>query len=394
MRSGRQPADPGIGLALRRIALGYRVVGALWLCLLATIALSAGEAQPLPAVATMALALGWSALTLALAGRPRVLRSWAWLASDVGVAATTILLPALAATAGREPDLREATAYFGGYPFSAVVLAAYTNWMAGGLAAGALLAATTVGRLGLVVDGPLPARDLIETAVFYLASGAILAWGNRVLVRTDAQRRAAEAALADERAQRIRSQERAETAAVLHDSVLQTLALIQRRSGDPAQVSTLARRQERDLRDWLFDAAAPEGGAPGGRFADALRRAAGDIEDLHGLSVELVAVGDADLDDDLSALVAASREALANVAKHAGVDRVSLYAEVGGRAASVFVRDRGAGFDPTAVRGDRRGIAESIVGRLERHGGRAEVRSAPGEGTEVEMVLPRRHSVP
>jgi phage shock protein PspC (stress-responsive transcriptional regulator) len=188
-----------------------------------------------------------------------------------------------------------------------------------------------------------------------------------------------------ERSARIRSQERAEVAAHLHDSVLQTLALVQRRAGDPAEVAKLARHQERELRSWLAGSEA----RPGERLADALRAAAEEVEESHGAPVEAVVVGDAPLDQHLEALVAATREALTNAAKFAshGGD-VRLYAEIENGAARVFVDDRGPGFDPEAVPGDRRGVRQSIIGRMERHGGRAEIRSAPDTGTEVELEIP------
>ncbi len=193
-------------------------------------------------------------------------------------------------------------------------------------------------------------------------------------------------ALAAERSERIRSQERAELAAHLHDSVLQTLALIQRRAGDPRTVSTLARRQERELRAWLSGEAER---APSASLAAALTAAAQEVEELHGVDVELVTVSDCPLDDRLAAMVQAAREALANAARFSGADKVDLYAEVTATRASVYVRDRGGGFDPEAVPADRRGLRESIVGRMERHRGHARVESAPGAGTEVELTMER-----
>jgi signal transduction histidine kinase len=192
--------------------------------------------------------------------------------------------------------------------------------------------------------------------------------------------------LAAERAERIRSQERTELAAHLHDSVLQTLTLMQKRAAEPREVAALARRQERELRAWLFD----EGGSGAATFASALRRAAEEVEDAHGVPVEVVAVGDAGLDPGAEALVAAVREALTNAAKFApDSGPVRLYAEADDGRLQAFVRDRGPGFDPEAVPADRRGVRESIVGRMARHGGRAEITSTPGEGTEVELTLDR-----
>ncbi|GAA2087139.1 PspC domain-containing protein [Aeromicrobium tamlense] len=193
--------------------------------------------------------------------------------------------------------------------------------------------------------------------------------------------------LGTERRERIRSQERADVAAHLHDSVLQTLALLQKNADDPATVATLARRQERELRDWLYgrqdDTAT---------FATALRDLAAEVEANHRVPVEVVTVGDAAPDDGLRALLAATGEAVVNAAKHSGASRVDVYAERvangSGDRMEVFVRDRGTGFDPDAVPADRLGVKNSIIGRAERHGGTARVRSTPEDGTEVALTMP------
>jgi signal transduction histidine kinase len=191
--------------------------------------------------------------------------------------------------------------------------------------------------------------------------------------------------LGAEKMARVRSQERAEVAAHLHDSVLQTLALMQKRAGEPDEVAKLARRQERELRSWL---AGGEPARPSERLADALRAAAEDVEEAQGAPVDAIVVGDAPLDERAKALVAATREALTNAAKFASdAGPVHLYAEIENGAARVFVDDRGPGFDPKAIPDDRRGVRESIIGRMQRHGGRVEIRSGPGEGTEVELTL-------
>ncbi|HSP72342.1 MAG TPA: PspC domain-containing protein [Gaiellaceae bacterium] len=190
-----------------------------------------------------------------------------------------------------------------------------------------------------------------------------------------------------ERSQRIRTEERAELASRVHDSVLQTLALIQRESGDARAVATLARRQERELRGWLYpDAARLEGDET---LSSAIEAAATEVEELHGVRVELVRTGDCRLDERLGALVLAAREAMANAAKHSGVDEVAVYVDVEHDGISVFVRDRGAGFAPAEIGPDRQGIAESIRGRMERAGGEAVVTAAPGEGTEIELRMAR-----
>jgi signal transduction histidine kinase len=171
--------------------------------------------------------------------------------------------------------------------------------------------------------------------------------------------------------------------------VLQTLALIQREAGDPRRVATLARRQERELRAWLYREPGPVAGES---LAASIESAAAEVEELHGVRVEVVSSGDAPLDDDVRALVLAAREAMTNAAKFSGAEEVSVYVEAGEGGATVFVRDRGAGFDRSAVPADRRGLSDSIEGRLARHGGVARVASVPGEGTEVELSLRRRAS--
>ncbi len=192
--------------------------------------------------------------------------------------------------------------------------------------------------------------------------------------------------LGRERRERIRSQERADVAAHLHDSVLQTLALLQKNSTDPAMVATLARRQERELRDWLYgrERAADS-------FAAALRELATEIETDHRVPVEVVTVGDTQLTDGVQAILAATGEAVVNSAKHSGADHVDVYGElVAGptETLEVFIRDRGVGFDVEEISPDRLGIRKSILERTKRHGGTAEIRSSPTAGTEVRLTLP------
>jgi signal transduction histidine kinase len=192
--------------------------------------------------------------------------------------------------------------------------------------------------------------------------------------------------LIEERSQRVRTEARAEMAAHLHDSVLQTLALIQR---SPAQreMVTLARTQERELRAWLYGRAPTLAGA---RLRDAIDAMAGRVERDQQVKVEAIVVGDAHLDEHARALVSALGEATLNAARHSGSTEVSVYVEVEDDAISAYVRDHGAGFDLAQVASDRRGIADSIIGRMERHGGTAQVNSRPGVGTEVVMHLPRK----
>ncbi|MGI9556949.1 MAG: sensor histidine kinase, partial [Solirubrobacterales bacterium] len=197
--------------------------------------------------------------------------------------------------------------------------------------------------------------------------------------------------LSAERRERIRSQERAEVAAHLHDSVLQTLALIQRRADDPEATVKLARRQERELRSWLYgDGAA----AVDGSIAGALNVAAAEVEDVHGVPVEVVTVGDGELDPGAVALVQAAREAMMNAARLSGASSVDAYLEVEEGRITCFVRDRGTGFDLAAIPADRHGVTDSIIGRMARHGGSADVRTAPGDGTEVKLTIVRVADAP
>jgi signal transduction histidine kinase/phage shock protein PspC (stress-responsive transcriptional regulator) len=191
--------------------------------------------------------------------------------------------------------------------------------------------------------------------------------------------------LSAERSERIRTQERADMAAHLHDSVLQTLALIQKQANDPRAVMRLARSQERDLRTWLYD----EADQADQTLVGAAKRAAADVEDRHGIPVEVVTVGDCDLTEPLSALVRAASEAMVNAAKHSGAEKIDVFVEVDGDRVEMFVRDRGKGFDADGVPDDRLGLRHSVIGRMERHGGRAQVRSSPGMGTEVRLEMDR-----
>ncbi len=187
-----------------------------------------------------------------------------------------------------------------------------------------------------------------------------------------------------ERQERIREFERAEIAAHLHDSVLQTLTLIRAKADDPDAVTRLARAQERDLRAYLYQDRRSEEES----VATALELAVNAVEDAQGAVVDLVSVGDAPTDDRLWAAVKAAREATSNAARH-GIGPVSVYAELTADTYEIFVRDSGPGFDPSAVPADRLGIKQSIIGRVERQGGVASIHSTPGGRTEVSISIPR-----
>jgi signal transduction histidine kinase len=234
------------------------------------------------------------------------------------------------------------------------------------------------GIAALWANGAIrPAGEAVLTAVIVLVAGALIfapSW--RRLVRT----------LSAEQAERVRSQERADVGAHLHDSVLQTLALIQRGADDPQRVATLARTQERELRAWL---AGEEVRQDGASLAAALKAAASEVEGAVGGAIEVVAVGDCQLDEPAAATLAAAKEAMLNAAKFAPGAPVSVFAELSAQRLEIFVRDRGPGFDLASVPAERRGVRESIVGRMRRVGGHATVRSAAGEGTEVELAIER-----
>lgn len=194
--------------------------------------------------------------------------------------------------------------------------------------------------------------------------------------------------LTEERDEKAKAEERAEIASRIHDSVLQTLALIQKRSGDPAEVARLARGQERELRQWLFDGKTSSSAT----VSQALELAAGEVEDLFGIRIAPVTVGDAPMTDSTQAAVFAAREAMVNAAKHAQVSSIDVYSEVFGDL-EIFVRDRGVGFSLTEIDPDRHGVKDSIFGRVERAGGRAEIKTNPGEGTEVHITMPVESAV-
>ncbi len=190
--------------------------------------------------------------------------------------------------------------------------------------------------------------------------------------------------ISQSREEQVRADARADMAAHLHDSVLQTLALIQRQAADPKAVQRLARRQERELRSWLYgDEAAAS------TLKAALAEEAAEVEDEHGVPIEVICVGDFELDTSGRALVMATREAMVNAAKHSGAPRIDVYAEAGDGSVEVFVRDRGRGFDPTRIAEDRMGVRGSIMDRMERHGGAATIRSSAETGTEVRLEMSR-----
>ncbi len=231
--------------------------------------------------------------------------------------------------------------------------------------------------MGLVIVGQVGWQQGIQAvSIMLLVIGGLALLASPWLVRTYRD-------LVNERSARIREQERTEIATKVHDSVLQTLTLVQRNSDDPAEVRRLARAEERRLRSWLYEPIGPAHQT----LSAALEGAGARVEDEYGVCVDVVVVGDAPLTATVAALVGAGTEAMVNAAKHSGDQaQISVYCEVSHDAAEVFVRDRGPGFDPTAVPADRQGIRESIEGRMARAGGSAEIGTG-ANGTEWRLAV-------
>jgi signal transduction histidine kinase/phage shock protein PspC (stress-responsive transcriptional regulator) len=256
--------------------------------------------------------------------------------------------------------------------------AARTRWMAIRLGVAALLVLSGAGWLASAHESLALLRPL--GAVLLVVAGIVLVLGPWWLrIARD---------LVLERQARIRAQEREEMAARIHDSVLQTLALIQRQADDPQKVVWLARMQEREIRSWLFEGRGLAEAESDMTLTAGVRQIQEDVESRYGVPVEAVTVGDCMLDENLNALLAAAREATVNAAKWSGASVISLFAEAEPDSVSIVVRDRGKGFDPSSVPADRRGLAESVHGRMTRRGGTAVVTSAEGEGTKVSLKMP------
>ncbi|MEU6662157.1 PspC domain-containing protein [Streptomyces sp. NPDC046821] len=255
-------------------------------------------------------------------------------------------------------------------------------------AAGVVLVGAGVTGIFVLQGSAQHLGSVLQAALAVIVGIALLAGPYLVRMTQD---------LSEERLMRIRAQERAEVAAHVHDSVLHTLTLIQRNAESPGEVRRLARAQERDLRAWLYR---PEGNGKDeadepATVAEAVKRDAAEVEDQHGVPLEVVVVGDCPLDDGLSAQMQAAREAMVNAAKYGGEGgAVQVYAEVEEERVFVSVRDRGPGFDLDSIPADRMGVRESIIGRMERNGGSARLRAVPDGGTEVELTMKRAEMTP
>lgn len=243
------------------------------------------------------------------------------------------------------------------------------------LLAGICVATVGVVMLVLTISFRDNRQLLFAVAIAGFAAFALVTapWWRNFIRDLDTERKAK--AIADERA---------DIAAHLHDSVLQTLSLIQKEN-DPNQIAILARQQERELRNWLDP---NRKSRTGGSIRGRLDEIATELEHLHGTKIEIVAVGDCVVTEEIETLLAATREALNNAARHSRSETVDLYVETFKEKIQVFVRDKGKGFDTEEVPSDRQGISYSIIGRMERVGGEANILTEEGKGTEVELILP------
>lgn len=361
---GEARREATLAASLRRVALGARLVGIGWLTILGAITLARVASAAVGTV--LGVSVAWGLLSAATARtRPSSIVAAPALVVDVGVAVAALVV---ASEVG--------SSFYGGFPLLVVAIAAVRSTRAAWWTAAALTAvvASQVGLAGVVGS--------VSQMFTYVGGAFVLTWALGVLRAAEERRVAAEESVARAEEQRVRAEERAEISRHLHDSVLQTLALVQRNADRSLEVVTLARRQERELRDWLFGTATPEAGT----FAEALRGSAGEVEADYGIPIEVVVVGDAPASEALTGLLGAAREAMVNAAKHSGASSISVYGEAGDGGVRAYIHDRGSGFDPAAVAGDRRGIRSSIVGRIEELGGRATCRSSSG-GTEWSLEI-------
>ena len=267
------------------------------------------------------------------------------------------------------------------------------NWRrdAAGVARGAAVEAGSYGRWRVVVGAVSVVVAILGIAVAQVGASTMLqGLATTLLLLTGLVLvafpwlHAKWQKLADERAAYIRADAQAEMAARIHDSVLQTLTLVQKHAEDPTRVQQLARSEERSLRDWLYGQGAGES-----TFTAAMQHTAHEVETRHGVTIDVVAVGDLQVDSRIEAVLAAAQEAMVNAAKHAGVSTVQVFTEVEPESVTVFVRDRGRGFDLDSIADDRAGVRESIEGRMKRFGGTAVIKTRQGDGTEVALTMPR-----
>lgn len=353
---------------LRRIVVLFRLLGWGWMAILVLLLpVDDPEANMVIAGGTLAIVTAWTAYTVWAAARGEQLSSAWFVLVDIAIA----LLAGAATTLSGAEDL-----FHGGYPMSTLAVTAYAFNFRATLAAAFVLAGEQL--VVHIVDGRgvLPAVGSVTFVVF----GILLGWAFDNLRLQERRRLQVQEELVEANAARIRHEERIDLANRLHDSVLQTLTALRRDAEDPSQVRYLARRQERLLRGTISEYRS--------EFEHSMRAAVqgmcDEVEDLHRTEIDSVIRGDAELDRDREAILAASREALINAVKHSGADTIDLYAELAGDRVQVFVRDRGKGFDP-AVSSTGRGMDHGLRARVEGVGGVVAINTEPGAGTEVEI---------
>ena len=364
------PIDP----SLRRVVVAFRLLGAAWLCLLAATVISdEPDADRVVILAAVATVVVWSGVTWWMASNhPDRFRSVPWVVID-GVVAVWIAISPFVADATHK--------FFGGYPMSWVFLAAYAGGVRYALPAGAVLAFSQIG--GAFGQDQSLTSTVGDITVFVI-SAVLFGWALTTIRETDRRRHAAVRELEAERRERRIANEKAEIGAHLHDSVLQTLALIEQDTTDETS-RALARSQDRDLRAFIERMASPHERS----FAAELKAAAAKVEDERSAVIEVVVVGDCESDTPLSRLVDVGREAMVNAAKYGEGSKISVLGEVREKAVTVSVRDRGPGFDVEAVLATSQGLAKSVIDRVERHGGTASITSSSERGTEIVLRMPR-----
>jgi signal transduction histidine kinase len=358
-------------LVLRKVAHGSRLVGLAWLVALSVVSLVDGERgadNPQWVVVSIVVAATWAFVTSMLYRvDPGLTTSRLTVGIDVALAALSIPISRFLANS----DI----GLYGGFPVLVVVIAAIRSRTTALLAAATLAAVSAGLTIAQAITGTGTLTEPLSQIFVYGLGALIATWVLATLRRS-------EKAVIEAREELARSQERARISAHLHDSVLQTLALIQKSSDRPADVIGLSRRQERELRTWLYGTRPQESHG----LAEELRDVAAEVEEHYGVPIDVVAVGDIDRPEIVGPLIQAGREAMVNAAKHSGAASISAFAQVDDRCATVFVRDRGSGFDRSAVGDDRRGIEDSIEGRIRSSGGTAELRTSE-RGTEWKLEV-------
>ncbi|HEX2153549.1 MAG TPA: ATP-binding protein [Acidimicrobiia bacterium] len=374
------PPETNVDSALRRAALLFRLLAVAWMVVMVVITLTTDPG------ASRSVVLG--SMIVAIAGAAWSTRH---LLSDRWLTDAFLVIDGLVALAvAFAPQLAGASdGFYGGYPMSWVVMVAVARDVGWGLGAAGLFSATqAVGLFTGSPAAPSPS-DWISLTVMAGVVALVIGLGAEFLRTAEARRSRAEEELEAERrrhaVEEARLAERVTVADDLHDSLLQTVRVLAQHADDPERVRGLARRQERDLRGMIERMQGV--GRPGA--AAALRREAADVEDLHGVEIDVVASGDTEVDQSVAELVRAAREVMVNAARHSGAVRVDVTLEASAGRVAVVVRDRGQGFDADAAAGH--GLA-SVRDRLGRLGGKVDVRTEPGEGTEVELVLIRQQT--